>query len=95
MTATPGLLAPWMALALAVHYQGKHLDQALARIEEAISIDPKYAHAHWDRATCSSRARRTTPPSSRPSSPSSPSCRAARTPTARGPCSPRRAASDE
>ena len=50
MTATPGLLAPWMALALAVHYQGKHLDQALARIEEVISIDPKYAHAHWDRA---------------------------------------------
>ena len=31
-------------------YQGNHLDQALARIEEAISVDPKYAHAHWDRA---------------------------------------------
>lgn len=31
-------------------YQGKHLDEALARIEEAIRLDPKYAHAHWDRA---------------------------------------------
>lgn len=31
-------------------YQGKHLDEALARIEAAIRLDPKYAHAHWDRA---------------------------------------------
>jgi len=31
-------------------YQGKHLDEALARIEEAIRLDPKYAHAYWDRA---------------------------------------------
>lgn len=30
--------------------QGKHLDEALARIEEAIGIAPTYAHAHWDRA---------------------------------------------
>ncbi len=31
-------------------YQGNHVDQALARIDEALAIDPKYAHAHWDRA---------------------------------------------
>lgn len=31
-------------------YQGNHVDQALARIEEALRIDPNYAHAHWDRA---------------------------------------------
>lgn len=31
-------------------YQGNHVDQALARIDEAIAIDPKYAHAHWDKA---------------------------------------------
>lgn len=31
-------------------YQGGHVDQAVARIDEALRIDPKYAHAHWDRA---------------------------------------------
>ena len=31
-------------------YQGKHVDQALAKIDEALAIDPGYAHAHWDRA---------------------------------------------
>ncbi len=31
-------------------YQGKHVDQALAKLDEALSIDPGYAHAHWDRA---------------------------------------------
>lgn len=31
-------------------YQGNHVDQALARIDEALALDPKYAHAHWDRA---------------------------------------------
>ena len=31
-------------------YKANHLDQALARIDEALRNDPKYAHAHWDRA---------------------------------------------
>lgn len=31
-------------------YQGNHVDRALARLEEALAIDPSYAHAHWDRA---------------------------------------------
>lgn len=31
-------------------YQGGHTDQGLARVEEALRIDPKYAHARWDRA---------------------------------------------
>jgi tetratricopeptide (TPR) repeat protein len=31
-------------------YQADHVDQALARIDEALAIDPDYAHAHWDRA---------------------------------------------
>jgi cytochrome c-type biogenesis protein CcmH len=31
-------------------YQGNHVDQALARLDEALAIDPRYAHAHWDRA---------------------------------------------
>ncbi len=31
-------------------YKANHVDQALARIDEALRIDPKYAHAHWDRA---------------------------------------------
>lgn len=31
-------------------YQGNHVDQALARVEEALAIDPNYVHAHWDRA---------------------------------------------
>jgi tetratricopeptide (TPR) repeat protein len=28
-----------------------HWDQALARFDEAIGLDPTYAHAHWDRAS--------------------------------------------
>lgn len=31
-------------------YQGNHVEQALARIGEALAVDPNYAHAHWDRA---------------------------------------------
>lgn len=31
-------------------YRANHVDQALARIDEALRIDPRYAHAHWDRA---------------------------------------------
>lgn len=31
-------------------YQGGHMDQGLARLDEALRVDPKYAHAHWDRA---------------------------------------------
>jgi len=31
-------------------YQGGHLDQALERVQEALKIDPNYAHARWDRA---------------------------------------------
>lgn len=31
-------------------YRANHADQALARMDEALRIDPKYAHAHWDRA---------------------------------------------
>lgn len=33
-----------------VFYQGNHVDEALARLEEALALDPNYAHAHWDRA---------------------------------------------
>lgn len=33
-----------------VLYQGGHMDQGLARVDEALRVDPKYAHAHWDRA---------------------------------------------
>lgn len=33
-----------------IFYSANHVDQALARIDEALRIDPKYAHAHWDRA---------------------------------------------
>jgi lipoprotein NlpI len=33
-----------------VLYSANHVDQALARIDEALRIDPAYAHAHWDRA---------------------------------------------
>ncbi|MBI1733974.1 MAG: tetratricopeptide repeat protein [Candidatus Rokubacteria bacterium] len=29
--------------------QANHVDQALARLDEALAIDPRYAHAHWDR----------------------------------------------
>ena len=31
-------------------YRAIHVDQALARIDQALRIDPKYAHAHRDRA---------------------------------------------
>ena len=31
-------------------FQGNHVDQALARVEEALRVDPNYTHAHWDRA---------------------------------------------
>lgn len=31
-------------------YRGNHVDEGLARIDEALRIDPGYAHAHWDRA---------------------------------------------
>ncbi len=31
-------------------YRANHVDQALARIDEALKADPRYAHAHWDRA---------------------------------------------
>lgn len=31
-------------------YQGGHMDQGLVRVDEALRADPKYAHAHWDRA---------------------------------------------
>jgi cytochrome c-type biogenesis protein CcmH/NrfG len=31
-------------------YSANHIDQALERIDQALRIDPKYAHAHWDRA---------------------------------------------
>lgn len=31
-------------------YKANHVDQALARIDEALRNDPKYAHAYWDRA---------------------------------------------
>lgn len=31
-------------------FRGNHIDEGLARIDEALAIDPRYAHAHWDRA---------------------------------------------
>ena len=31
-------------------YRGQHVDQALARVDEAIALDPRYLHARWDRA---------------------------------------------
>jgi regulator of sirC expression with transglutaminase-like and TPR domain len=31
-------------------YRANHTDRALAMIDDALRIDPKYAHAHWDRA---------------------------------------------
>jgi adenylate cyclase len=33
-----------------VLYQEGRLDEALARVEEALRLDPRYIHAHWDRA---------------------------------------------
>jgi hypothetical protein len=34
----------------ALLYAGQFMDQALARTDEALGIDPKYAPAHWQRA---------------------------------------------
>jgi len=39
-------------------YQGDHVDAALARIDEAIRIDPRYGHAQWDRAQILFNARK-------------------------------------
>jgi tetratricopeptide (TPR) repeat protein len=33
----------------AVLNQEGHVDEALAKVEEALRIDPSYIHAHWDR----------------------------------------------
>ena len=33
----------------AVLYQEGRIDEALAKVEEALRIDPTYVHAHWDR----------------------------------------------
>jgi len=33
----------------AVFYQEGRIDEALAKVEEALHIDPAYVHAHWDR----------------------------------------------
>jgi Tfp pilus assembly protein PilF len=33
----------------AVLYQQGRVDEALAKVEEALRIDPGYIHAHWDR----------------------------------------------
>jgi tetratricopeptide (TPR) repeat protein len=33
----------------AVAYQEGRVDEALAKVEEALRIDPRYIHAHWDR----------------------------------------------
>ncbi|HTI54228.1 MAG TPA: tetratricopeptide repeat protein [Verrucomicrobiae bacterium] len=33
----------------AVAYQEGRVDEALAKVEEALRIDPGYIHAHWDR----------------------------------------------
>jgi tetratricopeptide (TPR) repeat protein len=33
----------------AVLYQEGRIDEALAKVEEALRIDPAYIHAHWDR----------------------------------------------
>ena len=32
-----------------VLYQEGRVDEALAKVEEALRIDPRYIHAHWDR----------------------------------------------
>ena len=31
------------------HYKNPRVDEALAKVEEALRIDPSYIHAHWDR----------------------------------------------
>jgi len=33
----------------AVLYQERRVDEALAKVDEALRIDPAYIHAHWDR----------------------------------------------
>jgi tetratricopeptide (TPR) repeat protein len=37
-------------------YQAGHVDEALARIEEALAVDPAYAHARWDHANAATPA---------------------------------------
>jgi tetratricopeptide (TPR) repeat protein len=34
----------------AVLYQQQRVDEAVTKVDEALRIDPKYVHAHWDRA---------------------------------------------
>ena len=34
----------------AVLYREQRVDEAVAKIDEALRIDPRYVHAHWDRA---------------------------------------------
>lgn len=34
----------------AVLYREQRVDEAVAKIDEALRIDPRYLHAHWDRA---------------------------------------------
>jgi Tfp pilus assembly protein PilF len=33
----------------ALFYQEGRVDEALAKVEEALRLDPSYIHAHWDR----------------------------------------------
>ena len=40
----------------AVLYQEGRVDEALAKVEEALRIDPAYIHTHWDRTRTSSTA---------------------------------------
>lgn len=34
----------------AVLYQEQRVDEAMAKVDEALHVDPTYVHAHWDRA---------------------------------------------
>lgn len=42
----PEALTHWGQILL----RAEHVDQALAKMDEALAVDPNYAHAHWDRA---------------------------------------------